>query len=779
MASLTKGAMMAVGLPSAAAQNYLRKVTAELSEDQLVVACVNSPKNVTVSGSVSHIERLQTLLGEADVFARRLKVPVAYHSFQMREVADDYLSCLGKLDMPDFVHTHDAPRMVSSVTGSWIAKEDLAKPDYWVRNLVSPVLYSDAITTLCSKSRVTGNKKLDGSHLKSVVITDLVEIGPHSALQGPTREILQSISQDKIIGYMSALVRGTSAVHSLLELAGRLYCLGLNIDLLRVNLDVTSKAEKATAKALSNLPEYPFNHSKSYWTESRISKDYRFRPNPRHDLVGAPAADWNPLEARWRNTIKPSDLPWVEDHKINDTILYPAAGMLVMAIEASRQLADTTKELDGFMFKDCSFHSALNIPAQGIEVNMCVRPRKNQNEKDSGWHDFRLYMYRDGGWHENCNGSIQLVYVSPESVIDQGREQNQWVNSCIAQYTDGERECHETVDRKLLYARLADSGYQYGPTFQAISLLTHNAADKTVAEVETYRYSRYHDGPDNDRPHVIHPTTLDCILQGVLAVHTKGGTEKIPTAIPTGVDKLWISLKGLNAMEADSVRVYTTGHRIGMRETVSHLVALDSTKTKVLIDAQNFRSTDVTSDETSDEDDAEQNATPDLCHTIDWKPDTDLLSPDEVQTLCNNSVAKSPLPTEFFTEVDFLLSAYIKRNLKALDERLALGLELNKHTKLYYEWMKHRADLLEQPGSPFNTLEWASRMEDAQFVEDLAAKIASTNKQGLFYATVARNHLQLLTGEMDALELLFNGDLVKDHYYEIVSIEFLIIKGYH
>ena len=47
---------------------------------------------------------------------------------------------------------------------------------------------------------------------------------------------------------------------------------------------------------LVNLPEYPFNSSQTYWTESIISRILRMREHARHELLGAPSADWNPSE---------------------------------------------------------------------------------------------------------------------------------------------------------------------------------------------------------------------------------------------------------------------------------------------------------------------------------------------------------------------------------------------------------------------------------------------------------------------------------------------------
>ncbi|KKY32538.1 putative polyketide synthase [Diaporthe ampelina] len=46
--------------------------------------------------------------------------------------------------------------------------------------------------------------------------------------------------------------------------------------------------------------------------------------------------------------MRTGDTPWVEDHKINGAILYPAAGMIFMAIEAAQQLVDPDKTVAAF-----------------------------------------------------------------------------------------------------------------------------------------------------------------------------------------------------------------------------------------------------------------------------------------------------------------------------------------------------------------------------------------------------------------------------------------------
>ena len=62
--------------------------------------------------------------------------------------------------------------------------------------------------------------------------------------------------------------------------------------------------------------------------------------------------------------------------KVNGVELYPAARMLVMAIEAARQVANTSGSITGYLLSDVSFPKALmSIPrANDFETNIFLRP---------------------------------------------------------------------------------------------------------------------------------------------------------------------------------------------------------------------------------------------------------------------------------------------------------------------------------------------------------------------------------------------------------------------
>jgi acyl transferase domain-containing protein len=100
--------------------------------------------------------------------------------------------------------------MLSSVTGDAVSGSSLIDPAYWVRNMVSPVRFSQAVGTMCAAAPATIAKKLDMSHLLVPVVDHLLEVGPHAALQAPLRDILAGLperTKRPAIAYSSALKR--------------------------------------------------------------------------------------------------------------------------------------------------------------------------------------------------------------------------------------------------------------------------------------------------------------------------------------------------------------------------------------------------------------------------------------------------------------------------------------------------------------------------------------------------------------------------------------------
>lgn len=462
--------------------------------------------------------------------------------------------------------------------------------------------------------------------------------------------------------------------------------------------------------------------------------------------------------------------------------------MLVMVIEAACQLAKSDKELLGFTFKHTKFHSAFKVPrdGSGIEANLHLRPSTNRSENISSgeWYGFRLYTHDDdtNEWQEKCHGEVHLLYAhTEESQFDASHETMEWHNTYRQQYSTAAQQCLIKAGVDSVYARFQELGYRYGPAFRAITSMSHNGSDMCVGGVRTHRESDAISGHVYN--HVIHPATLDCIFQVMLVALVARGSQDFRFAIPSHLDHMTISNKGLSYPQTDYVKVRASARRTGLRENCADIVALDSSLNKVLVQIDGFRSTDIMDQGAASNEEFESESGPELCHNLYWKPDLDLMSAAQVQHFCDNVISTddraASMTESFFRDVDFLVNSYIRSTLTSLSPDVMLELESKSSIGKYLSWMRHRVELLDSGSSPFSTSEYRALFDNRDFIQRLSDRVASTNSSGALYMKVGANLRKLLTGEMSPLDLLFRGELVKAHYYELVSMPYGVHSECH
>ena len=101
-------------------------------------------------------------------------------------------------------------------------------------------------------------------------------------------------------------------------------------------------------------------------------------------------------------------------HRVQGIILYPAAGMMAMAIDAMCQKADPSQEVSGYELRDVLFVKALIVPEDddGVETMLTLRPSPNGSGTDAAvWQEFRVYSRRES-WERNCSGLVRICYKS-------------------------------------------------------------------------------------------------------------------------------------------------------------------------------------------------------------------------------------------------------------------------------------------------------------------------------------------------------------------------------
>jgi acyl transferase domain-containing protein len=622
-----KTTMAAVGLDFDKSIKYIQKINKTFEGvEKLAVACMNSKDSHTISGDTAQIDALVQALNEEKIFARKLTVEMAYHSKYMEPMSAQYAKAMGEIQSGEWKKAAPQPQFFSSTYGNLIDPSKLQEAAYWTKNLVNPVRFHESVTAML-QATTASNENGD-----SPLITDILEVGPHAALKGPLRNIVDEVRGGGAVKYHNVLRRGESDHTSILLGAGSLFARGLKIDLVKVNF-----VEDLKPKMMIGLPRYPFNHSKEYWYESRLSRNFRNRPYARHELLGAPVNDWDGKhDAVWRNWIRLSENPWVEHHTISGAILYPAAGMLVMAIEGCRQLAETSnpgKPIKGFRFKEVSFHAALRVPddSMGIESHLYLRPVKQAalESKPSPWKEFQICTAQDDDeWREHCRGQILVEYEEAKTIVDGGLE-DELLQKLSNESLDAAKEkCTTQLEAQKIYDAWRDVGLVFGPTFQTVSdpCVDHESGkafakvNSTVPLLKTLMPKEY------VQPHLIHPTTLDGALQVCLAPLISNPDRKQTNAIVlTFVDELWVS--GSEHPE-DGYLVCADTEPNGRKEYAMTCTAVEPTSRQPMVLVKGLIVTEVDGDESSSkqEDDPKSKS-----WHIDWKPDTELLSAEDIK----------------------------------------------------------------------------------------------------------------------------------------------------
>ncbi|MCJ1263260.1 hypothetical protein MMC22_003130 [Lobaria immixta] len=753
---LQNGAMMSVGLSEVQIQPYFDQFTNHSNTGSISVACINSHKNITLSGDADEIDALERILKSKDVFTRKLVVGIAYHSPHMQIIARDYGLSIQKLEKD--IADPNTLSMISSVTGQRATADQLCTPQYWVDNMVSPVKFSTAVGQICGQSTQQIRKKLDCSHRNSLQVNILLEIGPHSALQGSIRDILTEVSGGANIGYASVLVRRQPAVHTMLSSLGQLHCRGYSIDLSKVNR--LNKEPRKRPQLLHDLPEYPFDHSRRYWEESRVSKRLRLHHQTKLDLLGKPVPDWNPLEAKWRNFIRVSEMPWIEDHMINETLIYPAAGMLVMAIEAAYQMKDTSRVVAGFELRDVLFQKALKIPqdSEGIETILYLRQIHNSDTAAS-WSEFRLCSFENDDWVENCRGHIRVKYQMNPGPVDGGKESLEELNQCRRIDDKLSQLCTEAFDPTKLYQTLRNCGFGFGHTFQPLKNGLCSTTNEAKSDVVLYQW------PASEHPqqHVVHPTTLDGILHLSVAALAQGGRKLVSTAVPSLLRKMWVAKSGLSYPDHASVKAAAWVTALDSRGTEFDISVLDESKSHVLARVEGLRSTVVAD---LAELSLQELPKKQVCYHLELKPDLDVLDREQLTAFCAEARYRPPEPVQFYRDLTFLLFMFLSNSVETLDTIETKSVQ--PHLRKYLDWAKLQLKKYYNGELPYSEPEWQSRLQNNEYVELLCDDVAATNNLGRVFVTTGRSLPSILCGEVEPLEFLFGEtNLLRDLYCEV------------
>ncbi|MGE5830094.1 MAG: type I polyketide synthase, partial [Micromonosporaceae bacterium] len=223
MQSRPPGAMLAVQLDAESLQ---------LPGTGLDLAAVNAPMTCVVSGPIEAVDAYEKLMADEGIPVKRLRTSHAFHSAMMRPVGDAFAAEVGRTDL----HAPQLP-VVSNLTGDWLRADEATSPEYWVKHMLSPVLFGPGLQTLLDETpRV------------------LLEVGPGQTLTGLARMQPRAHVPEPV----ASMPTPASDEHAaMLTAAGRLWTLGVPVDW---------AATHPTARRRMPLPGQPFERQR-HWVE--------------------------------------------------------------------------------------------------------------------------------------------------------------------------------------------------------------------------------------------------------------------------------------------------------------------------------------------------------------------------------------------------------------------------------------------------------------------------------------------------------------------------------
>lgn len=590
-----RGGMLALGTSEAAAASLINDLNLAGS---IGVACVNSPTSVTISGDADAIDQLQSEAAERSLFSRKLRVDVAYHSHHLKLVSDSYRSALKGIRPARSA----AVQFVSSMTGVSINTLVLS-PTYWVSNLVSQVKFLPAVEEVHARSNVDV----------------LIEIGPHSALAGPVREILDmELSTPRKVEYLPSLKRNIDALQSALQLASELLIRGCAIDLSAVN-----QMDGKKPAVLVDLPTYPWNHEHSYWHETRLSHNHRFRKTGRSDILGVQAVDSNDIEPTWRNIIELDHLPWLRDHKVQSDVLCPMTFFLTMAIEAAHQYATAAGiPLTKYVLREVSVGQALVLPESAqTETVLNLRPLGESTRASSDlWQEFIIFSWNhERGWVEHCRGQIAVQSDNLSNPVE-GQRSYETEQARIVQSNSRTAEASvDGVDCEKIYNTFTAMGLEFGPSFH--NLIECRAGKSSVYCRVRIPHTKHRMPHEFESDYIIHPGLLDSCFQASFPLFTEGLKVLNGTPVASRVREITVS-RDIHQIQDEHLEIYASGVTKSLIEqTIESIFVMrtDDGRSAPLISVNYFTSTTLSNK--AEGLDATETTYP--CWKMEWQPHPD------------------------------------------------------------------------------------------------------------------------------------------------------------
>jgi len=443
------GSMAALLLP---AEQAIAAI-AESGLPRLELAADNSPRSVTISGDSESLDAFAKFARKKKWAMRRLNLAYPYHSALVDLIEKPLLEALNGLE----------PKKTALPFYSTVLPEETdirVSAEYWWRNVRQPVRFATAMENMAADDFAV-----------------LVEIGPRPVLGTYINDVLRA--KGKKAKVLETLKEPPKKAESPPR--------GNPLD--RVAAAILANGGRTNLQQYVGPRPGRFVPLPSYaWQNTE------FRPENSSERVDFMFGQTWPLlgyrlrqdAAEWFNHIDSGSLPFLQDHKVEDSVVFPAAGYIEMCLRAAlRWTRNDQIELCDFdilrplvIEGDEVWETQVRISPDDHVVEVLSRPRLSDND-----------------WSLNARGT----FLTPSTTT-----RTAWLKSG----TDTVSE----LDHEALYQLTRSFGLNYGPAFRrAETVVKHSETSATVTLLAQ-------DDCLNEHSFALCPTLVDAGFHGLFAL---------------------------------------------------------------------------------------------------------------------------------------------------------------------------------------------------------------------------------------------------------------------
>ena len=465
----TNGEMWSIQSTAESVKQYLLPFA-----DQIAIAAINGPQSLVISGEKSAVSEVISKLNTDGFKTQRLITSHAFHSPLMKGAIEPFKVFLDGIAM----HQPSIP-LVSNLSGD-IAGPEIASPQYWCDQILSPVLFMQDIQTL-----------------EGLGCNELIEIGPKPVLLGLASQVLNSE-----ISLLPSLMPEKSNWSVMLDSLATL-AVSQNIDW--ISFDQPFKRYRFA------LPTYPFQHL-PYWIDR--PKGIANKTLTKNDgrLLGGKLPLPSVSSNIYQSVLNSDELSLLNDHQIYNELVVSGAYHVVMMLDG----ALSQNRFGEFSLENIYFPEPLVLErSKNKYVQLIITPNADNNSA--------LLISFD----EPNPGSSTNLKVSTHAEAQIRAVVHNMVKKS---YSEIRKRCHTALSVVQFIQNQADRQITLGPSYQWFNAI-YKGEDEVVCDIRTP------DSLGGLHPEQLHPGLIDAAFGMLLA---SGTLDPQKTWLPFTIESICV-----------------------------------------------------------------------------------------------------------------------------------------------------------------------------------------------------------------------------------------------